>query len=303
MPVAGGFGAVVVDAARRRVYAAHGGDLVVIDADTRVMLATIPAGLPRSVAVDPLSGNVFVGTADGTIVELEPKHGTIVQSVHVDGSVDQLGYDAALGRLYGGGAGGTRLWVIDRRSFTALATIALPGRAPATFALDPQTHDVYANAGDRGEFAVLDPVSETIRTTISTPAVPGNGPLVYDPALGQIVSAGDGVLAVYDRAGVLHAQIAVAPGITTCDLDPATHVLACATPDRVTLVQLARNRAPAVLETDPVEAGRRTIATDAKTHARWIMSTRAADGTDLVEVVQIPPAGGSPTAPNFAQSP
>jgi YVTN family beta-propeller protein len=304
MPVAGGFGAVAIDAPRRRVYAAHANDLIVIDADTRTLLATIPAGSPRGVAVDPLSGNVFTGSADGTIAERDPRHGTVVRSLQVDGPVDRLDYDAELGRLYAGGAGGTRLWIVDVRTFAGARTLVLDGRKPAGIAIDPQTHDVYANAGDAAHYAMVDPAAASILTTIPTPDVTGNGPLAYDPAFGQVVTVGaNGVLAVYDRAGVQHAELAVPAGITSCDLDRATHVLACAAPDRVAAIQLVKNRVPFVSETDSVEPGPRTIATDAKTHARWMVWSRPGGDADMLEVAQFTPAGGSPNAPNSVQSP
>ncbi|MBV9737882.1 MAG: hypothetical protein JO177_06895, partial [Candidatus Eremiobacteraeota bacterium] len=63
VPVIGGFDYVTVDAAHRRVYAAHGGSrsLLVVDADSGKILGQVRVGPMSGVAVDPVTGHVFTG--------------------------------------------------------------------------------------------------------------------------------------------------------------------------------------------------------------------------------------------------
>ena len=110
VPVYSAFDYVTVDATRRRVYAAHGGSraLLIVDADAGTVLANVRVGVSHGVAVDPLSGHVYVGTSEGNVVDVDPETKTIVRTVAVGGKVDAIAYDAELGRIYADEDDGTR---------------------------------------------------------------------------------------------------------------------------------------------------------------------------------------------------
>ncbi len=230
VPIYSGFDYVTVDAQRRRVYAAHTGSraLLIVDADAGTILANIRVGSAHGVAVDPLAGHVFVGTSEGKVVDVDPVAKKVVRDVSVDGPVDAIAYDADLGRIYADEDDGTKLWVIDVRTFKLVTTITLPGHKPEYLAIDPETHDIYQNISDTAEIAIVDARAQRVRTTFKTPEISANHPLQFDPTLGQIVAGGNGVLAVYDRAGIAIGHLTVPRGIDQCDLDRGTHILACA---------------------------------------------------------------------------
>lgn len=273
VPVFSGFDYVTVDAQRRRVYAAHTGSrsLLIVDADAGTVIGQVRVGPMHGVAVDPASGHVFTGNGDdNSISEVDPTTMKVVRSVDVPGAVDAIAYDAALGRIYGDEDDGTRLFVIDAKTFKPLATVALPGHKPEYLAVDPQTHEVYQNIADLSEMVVVDPQTLKVSRTIKTPELTSNHPLQYDATYGEIITAGaNGVMSVYDRAGVKRFTIMGPKGIDQCDLDQTTHVLGCAHGGNVTLIQISKDSAPAVMATLQIARGIHTLAIDPKTHNIW----------------------------------
>ncbi len=291
VPISSGFDYVTVDAQRRRVYAAHTGSqaLLIVDADSGSIIGQVRSGGPtHGVAVDPSNGHVFVGTGTArSVVEIDPAAAKVVNRVNLAGPVDAVAYDAALARIYADEDDGSRVFVIDARTMKQIATIVLPGHEPEFLAVDPQNHDLYQNISDRDEFVVVDPRSLTVRRTVPTPELTANHPLQYDPAFGQIVTAGGGMLAVYDRSGTKLYQLAVPKGIDQCDLDPVRHRLACAGGGKLTLVALSADAAPHIAAQIDTPPGVHTVALDSKTGDAWIVWA-APDG-DFVQRYAVKP--------------
>lgn len=288
VPVFGGFDYVTVDAARRRVYAAHTGAkaLAIVDADSGAILGQARLGAIHGVAVDPRSGHVFAGDEDGAIVEVDahdPGRPRVVRTVKVDGSVDAVIFDPVAARIYADEDNGTKLWVLDARTFSLRATVALPGHKPEYLALDRAAHAIYQNISDLGEIAVVDTRSLSVVRTIRTTGITGNHPLQYDPGFKQIVVGGtNGSLAAYAPAGKLLGRIRV-PRFDQCDLDPRAHLLACAGGGGITRIRLRRGAAPTVIETTQVDRGVHTAAIDPSTGAVFAVWGRRDGRGDFVQ--------------------
>lgn len=276
VPVVSGFDYVAVDAKRRRVFAAHTGSdaLTVVDADTGAVRGQIDVGGPlHGVAIDPKTGTVYTGDGLGrTISKIDPASMKVVATVDVAGSVDAIAYDPALHRVYADEDDGTRMFVIDTTSMKRAGTVPLPGHKPEYLAVDPATHAVYQNIANLGEIAVIDPKTLRVTTTIPTRGVTGNHPLQFDPRFGQIVVAGkNGALAVYSPNGARIASLRVEPGIDQCDLDRASHVMACAGDEGVIVMRLRAGAAPVVIGHAKVDPDVHTLAIDAATGHIWIV--------------------------------
>jgi hypothetical protein len=266
LAIRGPIAALSVDAQRRRIFAAGTRSIVMLDADTGKVLATIRIGGVRSVAIEPLGGHVFAATSDGKISEVDPDRKTIVRSLDAGPPVDVLLYDSYSGRLYADGNGRGALATFDARTFTALAPIVLAPHIPAAMVPDPVTRELYVEFADRPEIAIVDPQHGNVLTAFATPGIPGNSVLRFDDALGQIVlTAGNGVLDTYDRAGTRRARVAVPAGISACDLDTGNHELACTGAGELTFVQLARDAEPHVVASEAL-VGAGAVAFDAKTN-------------------------------------
>jgi DNA-binding beta-propeller fold protein YncE len=295
LAIRGPFAALTIDAQRRRVFAAGARSVVMLDADTGKLLATVRLGGARSVALEPLGGHLFVGTRDGRISEVDPDRKTVVRSLDAGGVADVLIYDAATGRLYADGAGRAALATFDMRTFAATAPVALPGRVPASVAPDPVTHELYVEFADRPEIAIVDPARGNVRTAFPTPGLLGNRIVRFDDAFGQIaVTGSNGVLDVYDRAGTRRGRGTVPTGLGGCDVDAGDHVLACSGPAGVTFVQLVRDAPPQIIASVAIP-GTVLVALDSKTHGAFVIGSNADGGGASVERFSTSPPSPSPS--------
>jgi DNA-binding beta-propeller fold protein YncE len=278
--------AITIDAPRRRIFAAGVKSVAVIDADTGKLLATIRIGGTRSLAVEALGGHVFAGTSDGHVAEIDPDRKTVVRTVAAPGPVDALIYNAVLGRLYADGAGRQSVTVYDTRTFTAVEPFAFPGRTPGSMTSDPVTGDLYV-ADSTPAVSILAPLNGTVRAHFATPGLPGNSIVRIDDVLGQIaIVGGSGMLDIYDRAGTLRWRASVPAGMSSCDIDTGTHVLACTGPAGLSFLQLVREAAPRVAGTLALSAPA-FAAFDAKTHdVLAVRSNPDGSGTDFERFTQ-----------------
>jgi DNA-binding beta-propeller fold protein YncE len=266
LPLAAPFAAIAIDAPRHRLFAADTKSVAVLDAVTGRVIATIRIGGVRSIAVEPLGGHVFAGTADGRISELDPDRKSIVRSMDAGGATDVLFYDAINGTLYADGGASATLAEFDATAFTRRAAVALPGVSQAQFAPDPITRELYVALTNRPEIAIFNLASNSVRTTFATPGLLGPRSVRFDDAFGQIVVAGsNGLLDVYDRTGTRRARIDLPPGIGSCELDTGDHVLACVGAGGITFVQLVYDAPPLLLGTAPL-AGPAVATINTTTH-------------------------------------
>lgn len=266
-----GFDYVTVDARRRRVYAAHGGNgsLLIVNADTGKVLGQVHVGPMAGVAVNEANGNVYTGDGDDkAISEVDPVAMKEVHRVSVDGPVDAIAYDPQLHRIYGDEDDGTRVFVIDTNTFKQIATIALPGHKPEYIVIDPQTHLVYQNIATNSEIAVIDPRSMKVVRTIATPEITNNHPLQFDVANRTLVVGGGGHLSVYTLDGKLLGTTSF-PRIDQCTLDQQRQIAACAGGGGVWFYSVPKSGAPKLVGSQTIDRGVHTVGVDERTARAW----------------------------------
>jgi len=273
VPVISGFDYVTVDAARRRVYAAHVGSrtLLVVDADSGKILGQVRVGPMAGVAVDPASGHVFTGNgAWRSLSEVDPESLKELRSVDLPGAIDAIAYDPTGSRIYADESRGTHIYVVDARTFKQIGAIVLPGHWPEYLAINAKARELYQNIDNLSEVVVVDLRTLKIKRVIKTPELQHNHPLQYDSAFDQILVGGlNGVLSVYDRTGKLLRQLAVPPRIDQCDFNAERHLLACAGSGKITLIKTDAGAAPQIAGQIDVAPGMHTLAIDPKTGAIW----------------------------------
>jgi hypothetical protein len=292
VPVFGGFDYVTIDPQRRRVYAAHGGSkaLLIADADTGKVIGQVRVGPMAGSAIDPATGHVFTGNGDDdSVSEVDPVTMTVLRSVDVSGPVDAIALDASFHRIYADEDDGTHVFIIDSQTMKLVKTLVVPGHKPEYLAIDPKTHEVYQNISDLAEVVVIDPATLTVSRTFPTPELSGNHPLQYDHAFEQIVVGGtNGVMSAYTRSGKKLGSLTV-PRFDQCDLDQATHVMACAGSGGITRLQLHDAAAPAILDTTPVDPGVHTTAVDPATHAVYTVWSKRDGSGDFFQKLDANP--------------
>jgi DNA-binding beta-propeller fold protein YncE len=269
VPTFSGFDYVTVDARRRRVYAAHTGAraLLIADADSGRVIAQVRVGPLHGVAVDPATGHVFTGDGQShTVSEVDPEARRVLRTASVGGDVDAVAYDPGNGHIYADEDDGTRIFVLDAATFKTIGTVALPGHKPEYLAVDPATHDVYQNIDDLNEFVIVDGSTFKVRKTVPTPELTANHPLQYDSVFHHVIVGGtNGVLSVYDTNGSRLGTTQMQAHVDQCDLDSATHTLACAGNGEVTVLRDSASGVPAMVTRAPVAHGVHTLAIDHKT--------------------------------------
>ncbi|HET9029162.1 MAG TPA: YncE family protein [Candidatus Aquilonibacter sp.] len=270
----GGFDYVAIDAARRRVYAAHGGGggLLIADADTGNVIGIVKVGDMAGVAVNPANGHVFTGNGDSrSVSEVDPETQQIVRTVVTTGPVDAIQYDPATERIYADEDDGTKLWVIDAKSFKIVATVALPGHKPEYLAVDPQTHDVYQNIASDNEVAVIDSKRLKVTKVFKTPELSNNHPLQYDAADRALLIGGENnTLAVYSPAGKLLYKTAMPGRVDQCNWDQSRGWLACAG-GGIKLFSFDGKSAPKLLASHEIAPGVHTTAIDPTSGTIWVV--------------------------------
>ncbi len=275
IPILSGFDYVAVDAARRRIYAAHTGSeaLMIVDADSGKVVGQIRVGPLHGVAVDPVNGHVYTGDGESdSVSEIDPVALTVVRSTDVAGHVDAVAYDPTNHHIYADEDDGTHVFVLDSTSMKSIGTIDVPGHKPEYLAIDPATHALYQNISDLGEVVVVDPTTLKVTRTIATPQIKGNHPLQFDPAFGHLLVGGqNGTVAVYKTDGTFVGSAGIQARVDQCNLDQTHHVLACAGSGKITFLRDEPSAAPTVLGTAAIPREAHTVAIDPKTANAWIV--------------------------------
>jgi outer membrane protein assembly factor BamB len=295
VPVFSGFDYMTTDVSRRRIYAAHSGShaLLIVDADSGAIVGQVRVGAVHGVAVDPVTGHVFTGNGESrSVSEVDPESKKVLSSAPVDGEVDAVAYDPGNHRIYADEDDGNRIFVIDARTMRSIGTVALPGHHPEYLAVDPVTHDVYQNIADLNEFVIVDSLALSVKRTVQTPELISNHALQYDASLHHILVGGtNGVLSVYDPSGRLLNKAAIQQRVDQCDLDQATHTLACAGSAEVRVLRDSAKAAPETVASGAVPRGVHTTAIDGKTGRVWVVWGNQSTGTagDFVQAFSVSP--------------
>lgn len=275
VPIYSGFDYVTVDAARRRVYAAHTGSqaLTIVDADTGKVVGQVRVGAIHGVAVDPATGHVFTGNGtDDSVSEVDPIALKVLGTADVGGTVDAIAFDPSNGHIYADEDDGTHVYVVDAKTMKSIGTVDVPGHKPEYLAVDPKTHDVYQNIANLGEFVAIDGTTLKVKKTFATPEITSNHPLQYDAAYGQIIVGGaNATLAAYDTAGKLLGKTTIQKSVDQCSLDQQSHLIACAGSGMLTVLRAARGGAPTIVSQVEVARGAHTVGIDGKTGNVWLV--------------------------------
>jgi DNA-binding beta-propeller fold protein YncE len=224
------------------------------------------------VAVNAANGHVFTGDGDDkALSEVDPVSMKEVHRVSVDGPVDAIAYDAQLHRIYGDEDDGTRIFVINSRTFKQVATINIPGHKPEYIQIDPKTHEIYQNIATDSEIAVIDAKTLKVTRTIKTPDIKNNHPLQFNAANRTLIAGGTGVLSVYSLNGTRTGTASLPPHVDQCDLNQQHQLLACAANSSIALYAIPKSGAPVQKSVQRVGTRAHTLAFDAQTGHIWVV--------------------------------
>ncbi|RUL70923.1 hypothetical protein EKH80_19895 [Dyella choica] len=174
-----------LDPVAHRLYLAHLGDSVVTVFDTqerKVIADVTNASHVHGVLFVPELRRVYA-SATGTdeVVAMDPASLKITARVPAGDYPDGMAYAPEVHKLYVSDEHGGTDTVIDVRTNTRVATIALGGEVGNT-QYDPVSRHIFANVQTRKQLVEIDPATDKVIGRIDLPDAEGNHGLYIDPS-------------------------------------------------------------------------------------------------------------------------
>ncbi len=267
----GGFDWMLVDQAKHRLYAAHGGTktLAVLDLKTEAV-RQIAAGDVSGAAVDAPDSKVFVACGDNKVVVLDNDTLRKTAEIAVPGPVDDIKLDPKSGMVYADHDDGAEVWVINAKTNTLVGSVAVAG-APEAMVYDAGADRLYQNIKPADTVDVIDPATNKIIAIWRTAPASSPHGLVLDTAPHRLFAAGgNGMLVALDqKTGRVTASVAIAPGTDQIGFDPKKQRIYCASRGYVAVVQETAE-GMRLLGNVPAPRGAHTLAVDPATGNIWV---------------------------------
>src|SRR5262249_21312474 len=110
-----------------------------------------PGEGPRTMAVDPNNGRLFIGCANRRMVVLDANNGHVIGSVPIGAGPDDSAYDPETRLIYISNGDGT-VSIIRQASADSYSWLETEKPAPGArnMALDPKTKRIFLPLADRG---------------------------------------------------------------------------------------------------------------------------------------------------------
>jgi DNA-binding beta-propeller fold protein YncE len=265
------FDYITMDASARRIYASHGTEVQVLNADTGAPIGKI-TGLKRchGVALVPELGKGFISDGDlGQVIIFDLKSLGKLGEAKAEDDADSILYDAASKRVFVFNGRPKSATVIDPASGAVTGRIPLGG-APEQAVADGNG-SIFDNLEDTNEVIAID--SRTLQIKSRWPVAPLGQPvsIALDRKNRRLFIAGRNpkMLAMMDADSgkIVGSPFPIGARVDTTVFDPATGFAAASTGDGT--IHVFHEDSPAKLvevETVKTEYGAKTMALDAKTH-------------------------------------
>jgi len=267
------FDYVTADAHGRRVYASHGTEVKVVDADSGAVVGTI-TGLKRchGVALVEELGRGFISDGTGKIVIFDVASLKVTGEVKGEEDADSIIYDPASKRVFVFNGDSKSATVIDPAKGTVVKSIPLGGGPE--FAVADGKGTVFNNIEDKNEVVAID--SSTLTVKSRWPVAPAGQvtALAMDREHRRLFSAGRNpqklVILDADNGKVIQS-FAISAGADANVFEPETGLIFVSTRDGN--VHIFHEDTPdkySDVETVKTEFGAKTMALDAKTHNLYL---------------------------------
>jgi DNA-binding beta-propeller fold protein YncE len=271
------FDYITMDASARRIYASHGTEVQVLNADTGAPIGKI-TGLKRchGVALAPELGKGFISDGDlGQVIIFDLKSFQRLGEAKAEDDADSILYDAASKRVFVFNGRPKSATVIDPASGAVTGRIPLGG-APEQAVADGNGA-IFDNLEDTNEVIAID--SRTLQIKSRWPVAPVGQPvsIALDRKNRRLFIAGRNpkMLAMMDADSgkMIGSPFPIGARVDATVFDPATGFAAASTGDGA--IHIFHEDSPTKLvevETVKTEYGAKTMALDAKTH-RLVVDT------------------------------
>jgi DNA-binding beta-propeller fold protein YncE len=168
----------------------------------------------------------IIYTSDGAsqkVGKVDVTQRKLVKEIDVGGSPDAITYDPVHDLVLASLVNIHSLAVIDAKTDTVKANIALPG-APELTALDPKTGNLYQAITDQNEVVLIDIAAQQITYTYKGCDINAPKGIVYDADQGRLFVASKAVLSVIDLlVDRCLGSVDIGSGSDQLAINPARH--------------------------------------------------------------------------------
>jgi YVTN family beta-propeller protein len=265
------FDYITFDPAARRIYLAHGTEVLVVEAGTGALAGKI-TGLKRchGVVLVPDLGRGFITDGDAAeIVMFDIKTLKTIGRIKGEQDADAIRYDSASKRIFVFNGDPHSATVIDPAKGTVITTLPLGG-APEQAAVDGQGM-IYDNLEDKNEVIAID--SRTLKITARWPVAPAGGPtsMAMDREHRRLFIGGRNpamfVVMNADTGQIVGQSFPIGKRVDSNIFDAETGLIAASTGDGT--IHIFHEDSPdkfSEVQTVMTEPGAKTMALDPKTH-------------------------------------
>ncbi len=260
----GGWDYVRVDATRNRVLVAQGTSVTAFDLATRAFTPGLAPGARLHDAL-PVGDQLVVtngGTATAVFVDADT--GTTVATVPTGKGPDAATFDPKSGLVLVMDHAGGEVTLIDPKSHTAVATIAVGGDMEAAAV---QGDRAFVNVEDKNEIAVLDIPTRKVVARWALPGCDSPTGIALINAGKQLISACDGSSVIVDIAsGKVVQSLPTGKGADGVAYDARRNLaFVSAGRDGMLAVVAVGGKRAKIIQTLPTRVSARTIAIDERT--------------------------------------
>jgi YVTN family beta-propeller protein len=269
----GGWDYLTFDPASHRLFASHGTQVAVLDADSGSLVGIIPStpGV-HGIAISWLAGKGYVSAGrSNSVIAFDLASLRRLKEIPVGQNPDAILCDPFSKRAFVFNGRGQSVSVLSTASDSVIATIPVGGKPE--FAVTDLTGKIYVNVEDKNEIAAID--AGTLAIVSRWSIAPGEEPsgLAIDAAhrLLFAVCSNEMMVVVNAESGKVVATVPTGKGTDGCAFDPGLgNVYASNGEGTLTVVH---EDAPAdfrVVENAVSRRGARTIAVDPEKHLVYL---------------------------------
>jgi DNA-binding beta-propeller fold protein YncE len=271
----GKFDFLSIDAAKRRLLAAHTGNnsLDVIDLDAGKLVKSISTGAAQAAVADAKGEKYFVAVSKPPqAVVVDAEKGEVVSKTALSGPADLLALNPRTGLLYVDHDDGKDVWEIDPASGKILKTVALPGDSPEDLGFDAAHERLFQCMKNGSVVAVIELASgKVVESWPTAPAAAPHGMAVITEEHALAIAGGNGKLVLLsDKDGHVISSTDIPPRVDQIAYDKTSHRIYCASgTGKIAVVRLTDGTLSTLGEVASSE-GCHSIAVDPQTHRVWI---------------------------------